>query len=180
MKTTSWKARLELQPRACYVRNCHSEHIRFLSVIAGCKLSHAPRQASTQEPCSSTNARSMLHGLTESPRDAGRADEDWVFASPSRAARNAIAHGASSSGGSARRLSRRDLGESIDWHTFRHTFRTPLDEIGAPLKVQQELMRHADIRTTMTCAQKRWMKASAAHKRSRAHGARADQERLSR
>ena len=35
------------------------------------------------------------------------------------------------------------------WHTFRHTFRSLLDETGAPLKVQQELMRHADIRTTM-------------------------------
>jgi integrase len=28
-------------------------------------------------------------------------------------------------------------------------FRSLLDETGAPLKVQQELMRHADIRTTM-------------------------------
>jgi integrase len=37
----------------------------------------------------------------------------------------------------------------IGWHTFRHTFRTLLDETGAPMKVQQELMRHADIRTTM-------------------------------
>ncbi|HEV2304362.1 MAG TPA: site-specific integrase [Candidatus Acidoferrales bacterium] len=37
----------------------------------------------------------------------------------------------------------------VGWHTFRHTFRTLLDETGAPMKVQQELMRHADIRTTM-------------------------------
>jgi integrase len=37
----------------------------------------------------------------------------------------------------------------IGWHTFRHTFRSLLDETGAPIKVQQELMRHADIRTTM-------------------------------
>jgi integrase len=37
----------------------------------------------------------------------------------------------------------------IGWHTFRHTFRTLLDETGAPMKVQQELMRNADIRTTM-------------------------------
>lgn len=36
----------------------------------------------------------------------------------------------------------------IGWHTFRHTFRSLLDETGAPLKVQQELMRHSDIRTT--------------------------------
>lgn len=37
----------------------------------------------------------------------------------------------------------------IGWHTFRHTSRTLLDETGAPMKVQQELMRHSDIRTTM-------------------------------
>jgi Phage integrase family len=38
---------------------------------------------------------------------------------------------------------------SIGWHTFRHTYRSWLDETGAPLKVQQELMRHASIQTTM-------------------------------
>ena len=40
------------------------------------------------------------------------------------------------------------LGE-IGWHTFRHTYRSWLDETGAPMKVQQELMRHASIQTTM-------------------------------
>ena len=34
-------------------------------------------------------------------------------------------------------------------HTFRHTYRTWLDSVGAPTGVQQRLMRHADIRTTM-------------------------------
>ncbi len=41
------------------------------------------------------------------------------------------------------------LPEGIGWHTFRHTYRSWLDETGAPMKVQQELMRHASIRTTM-------------------------------
>jgi hypothetical protein len=41
------------------------------------------------------------------------------------------------------------LGEDIGWHTFRHTYRSCLDETGAPMKVQQELMRHASIQTTM-------------------------------
>ena len=36
----------------------------------------------------------------------------------------------------------------IGWHTFRHTYRSWLDSTGAPLGVQQKLMRHADIRTT--------------------------------
>ncbi len=34
-------------------------------------------------------------------------------------------------------------------HTFRHTYRTWLDSVGTPVGVQQKLMRHADIRTTM-------------------------------
>ena len=38
---------------------------------------------------------------------------------------------------------------SIGWHTFRHTYRSWLDETGAPMKVQQELMRHASIQTRM-------------------------------
>jgi integrase len=74
--------------------------------------------------------------------------EDWVFASPFVAGklpwypwgverRHIIPAGI-----------RCGIGR-IGWHTFRHTFRTLLDETGAPLKVQQELMRHADIRTTM-------------------------------
>jgi integrase len=41
------------------------------------------------------------------------------------------------------------LPERIGWHTFRHTYRSWLDETGAPMKVQQELMRHASIPTTM-------------------------------
>jgi integrase len=37
----------------------------------------------------------------------------------------------------------------VSSHTFRHTRRTWLDSVGTPVGVQQKLMRHADIRTTM-------------------------------
>jgi len=37
----------------------------------------------------------------------------------------------------------------IGWHTLRHSYRAWLDETGAPLGVQQKLMRHANISTTM-------------------------------
>ena len=37
----------------------------------------------------------------------------------------------------------------IGWHTFRHTYSTLLRAFGVDVKVQQELPRHADIRTTM-------------------------------
>jgi integrase len=78
------------------------------------------------------------------------ADSDWVFASPfydgttpywldkmrcpvlQRAARTAG-------------LDPKGLG----WHTLRHTYSSLLRALGVDLKVQQELLRHADIRTTM-------------------------------
>ncbi len=74
--------------------------------------------------------------------------EDWVFASPFKAGTMPW---------QPWRVQQRHIGPAavrcgighIGWHTFRHTFRSLLDETGAPLKVQQELMRHADIRTTM-------------------------------
>jgi integrase len=37
----------------------------------------------------------------------------------------------------------------LGWHTFRHTYRSLLDEIGAPIGVQQKLMRHSNVATTM-------------------------------
>jgi len=37
----------------------------------------------------------------------------------------------------------------VSSHTFRHTHRTWLDSVGTSVGVQQKLMRHADVRTTM-------------------------------
>jgi Phage integrase family len=37
----------------------------------------------------------------------------------------------------------------IGWHTFRHTYSILLHAYGTDMKVQQELLRHSDIRTTM-------------------------------
>ena len=47
-----------------------------------------------------------------------------------------------------RKVAAGKLGE-IGWHTFRHTYRSWLDETGVPMKVQHELVRHASIQTTM-------------------------------
>ena len=75
------------------------------------------------------------------------APEDWMFAS-------------------AYKLGRQPLGYTYVWnnlgsaalkagighvssHTFRHTSRMWLDSVGTPVGVEQKLMRHADIRTTM-------------------------------
>ncbi|MGB9072236.1 MAG: tyrosine-type recombinase/integrase [Terriglobales bacterium] len=37
----------------------------------------------------------------------------------------------------------------VSTHTMRHTYRSWLDAVGTSIAVQQKLMRHADIRTTM-------------------------------
>ena len=42
-----------------------------------------------------------------------------------------------------------EIDGDIGWHTFRHSYRSWLDDTGTPLTVQKELMRHASIQTTM-------------------------------
>jgi len=74
--------------------------------------------------------------------------EDWIFASPFKAGTMPWQPWRIQQRHIAPAALRCGIGQ-IGWHTFRHTFRSLLDETGAPLKVQQELMRHADIRTTM-------------------------------
>jgi integrase len=74
-------------------------------------------------------------------------DTDWVFANP---ATGRPYHQESLRKRQLQRAAKlAGLGADIGWHTFRHTYRSWLDETGAPMKVQQELMRHASIQTTM-------------------------------
>lgn len=75
------------------------------------------------------------------------ADGDWIFASPLKIGRLPYSYtgvwraldGASEAAG---------LGH-MGTHTFRHSYRMWIDAIGTPIGVQQKLMRHSDIRTTM-------------------------------
>jgi integrase len=50
-------------------------------------------------------------------------------------------------------------GAGLGWHTFRHTYRSLLDETGAPIGVQQKLMRHSNVATTMNVYGKASLKA---------------------
>jgi len=75
-------------------------------------------------------------------------DEDWVFASWRTLGRKPFRSTAVLENIIKPAAQRAGLG-LIGWHTFRHTFSTLLRGNGEDLKVQQELMRHADIRTTM-------------------------------
>jgi len=45
--------------------------------------------------------------------------------------------------------------ESLGWHDFRHTYRAMMGELDVPLEMQQKLMRHADIRTTISYGSQR-------------------------
>jgi integrase len=44
---------------------------------------------------------------------------------------------------------RAGLKGELGWHSFRHSYRSMLDAAGAPVGVQQRLMRHAQVSTTM-------------------------------
>ena len=75
------------------------------------------------------------------------APEDWVFASPAQLGRLPYSYpqvmkvfrkAAKAAG----------IGQ-LGTHSLRHTYRTWLDSTGTSIGVQQKLMRHADIRTSM-------------------------------
>jgi len=73
--------------------------------------------------------------------------DDWMFASPVKLGRLPISYaGVWSALGKA--AVKAGIGH-ISSHTFRHSHRSWLDAVGTPIGVQQKLMRHADIRTTM-------------------------------
>ncbi len=72
---------------------------------------------------------------------------DWIFPSPVKLGRlpysytgywRGLQHASTAAG----------LGK-LGTHSFRHTYRSWLDAVGTPLTVQQKLMRHSDIKTTL-------------------------------
>ena len=75
------------------------------------------------------------------------ANEDWMFASPVQIGRLPWSYD------QVWRMYQKAGGKSgiggLGTHSLRHTYRSWLDAVGTPVAVQQKLMRHADIRTTM-------------------------------
>jgi integrase len=75
-------------------------------------------------------------------------DDDWVFASayiggdvpmrPGNVQRRILIPAGKRAG----------LPFTLGWHTFRHTYKSWLDDLEIPLTVQRDLMRHAHINTT--------------------------------
>ncbi len=75
------------------------------------------------------------------------APEDWIFASPS--ALGALPWSADAVNDAYLRATRAAGIPHISTHSMRHTYRSWLAAVGTPIDVQQKLMRHADVRTTM-------------------------------
>lgn len=73
--------------------------------------------------------------------------EDWMFASPVQIGRLPFSY-AGVWQALRKAADKAGIGH-VSSHVFRHTHRTWLDSVGTPVGVQQRLMRHADIRTTM-------------------------------
>lgn len=76
-----------------------------------------------------------------------RAADDWVFASPTQIGR--LPWTADSLNRAYLRAGKAAGVDHVSTHTMRHTYRSWLDAVGTAIAVQQRLMRHSDIRTTM-------------------------------
>ena len=74
-------------------------------------------------------------------------DDDWIVASPAKLGKLPISYPWFWK--QLREAAIRAGVGPIGTHTLRHTFRAWLDSVGTPIAVQQNLMRHADIKTTM-------------------------------
>jgi integrase len=73
--------------------------------------------------------------------------DDWIFASPFKLGRLPFSYT-----GTRQELERASKAAGIGHvssHAFRHTYRSWLDAVKTPIAVQQKMMRHTDIRTTM-------------------------------
>lgn len=76
-------------------------------------------------------------------------DEDWVFASPQKAGELPLRPTAVLADHIKPAAIAAGIVGKVGWHTFRHTYSSALRQLGVDVKVQQELLRHADVRTTL-------------------------------
>ena len=125
------------------------EHLTILverAIVAGRVDAVKTKYSKSRVPLDPQLAEVLLNWKR---RSAFSTPDDWAFASPFTGGQKPY----SSWGVQQRRIQpaakAAGLTGRIGWHTFRHTYRSWLDETGAPMKVQQELMRHASIQTTM-------------------------------
>jgi integrase len=78
-----------------------------------------------------------------------RADDDWVFGSPSTAGKSPYWFDSALYRQLRPAAKRANITKRIGWHTFRRSLATVLTSKKEAVKVVQELMRHADPRITL-------------------------------
>jgi integrase len=75
------------------------------------------------------------------------AEKDWVFASPIKLGRLPVSYPWVWK--AFQQAASKALIGKLGTHSLRHSYRSWLDAVGTPIAVQQKLMRHSDIRTTL-------------------------------
>src|SRR5271156_2498726 len=81
-------------------------------------------------------------------------DEDWIFASVQRAGKSPLWFDAGVAATASSCCNQGGVTKPVGWHAFRHSLATLLVKKREGIKVVQELMRHADSRTTLDiCSQ---------------------------
>ncbi len=103
------------------------------------------RNSAGNMPLDPTLAEALLRHKETYAR--GAAAGDWVFSNPDTG-RPWWAHQIQQQRIRQAGLKALKL-DGIGWHTFRHSYSSLLRQLGVDVKVQQELLRHADIRTTL-------------------------------
>jgi len=78
-----------------------------------------------------------------------RKRDDWVFARPHSNGKHPYWAQAIMRYRIAPASRRIQLQKRVGWHTFRHTYSTMLKQVGADIKVMQELLRHSSARCTL-------------------------------
>jgi integrase len=93
-------------------------------------------------PLDPTFAEVLLAWREKCPASAG----NWVFPNPNT---GGLWHSSVLQGDVLAPVGKSVGVERLGWHMFRHSYRSMLDVCGAPVGVQQKLMRHAQVSTTM-------------------------------
>ncbi len=125
--------------------------IRVVRKVVNGRVSRVKTEYSEDElPLDPAFAAELRRWQEQCPPSEG----DWVFPNPASGNpyyASEIGKRHLRSAGEKANLEHRGQPIKLGWHTFRHTYRAWLDSTGTPVGVQQKLMRHANVSTTMDC-----------------------------
>ena len=118
--------------------------VRITRGVVNGRVGEVKTECSQDElPLDASLASALLEWRAIGPATA----ENWVFANPTT---HRPYHASALQKKWFCKIGRAiGLPQTLGWHTFRHTYRSWLDEHGTPIGLQQKLMRHAQVSTTM-------------------------------